>query len=140
MLLALLACVAQAQAGLNINSLFDGRYKHSKNATEIVVTGIKAKAIGLDVYHSISVTDMTHVPAILKALTADGVKSLSKEVEFRSGKLYYGYYVLPRHGGNNRYIFYLNQSLARKQPIDKVTLIYMEGDVSSAHIKKLIRQ
>ena len=130
----------QAQTGLAINSLLGDRYKHSPHATEIVVTGLKAASIGLDIYHSLSVTDMSQVATIERLVSSDGAKATKKEVEYRSGRLYYGYYVLTRHNGNNRFLFYLNQSLARQSPVNKVTLIYMEGDVSSAYIKKLIRK
>ena len=48
---------ASAQEGLNIKQLFDGRYQKSPKATEIVVTGKKAKSINLNVYRSITITD-----------------------------------------------------------------------------------
>lgn len=134
------AGAAQAQRGLAIASLFGGRYKHSPHATEIVVTGPKAENINLEVYRSLSLTDRALVPPVVKAVMSDGSKAVSKEVEYRLGRLYYGYYVLPPRGGNNRYIFYLDQSLSRKQPANVVTLIYMEGEASSAYIKKLIKQ
>jgi hypothetical protein len=41
---------------------------------------------------------------------------------------------------DNRYIFYLNQNLARKSPKNIITLIYMEGLASPDEIKKLIRK
>ena len=41
---------------------------------------------------------------------------------------------------SNRYIFFLNQNLARKSPKNVVTLIYMEGEASADEIKKLIRK
>ena len=50
---------AMAQKGLNINRLFDGRYKKAPGATEIIVTGSQAREIGLSIYHSVSVTDKT---------------------------------------------------------------------------------
>ena len=141
MVLTLLAVTpAQAQKGFNINALLNGRFKHSPHATEIVVTGSKAAKIGLDVYHSLSMTDMALTPIIMKAVKADGVKATTKEVEYRGGSLYYGFYVFTSPKGYNRFVFYLDQSLARKQPVSKVTLIYMAGNVSSDYIKKLIRQ
>ena len=44
----ILACLmatmaAMAQSGLNINRLFDGRYKKAAGATEIIVTGSQAR-------------------------------------------------------------------------------------------------
>jgi hypothetical protein len=47
---------------------------------------------------------------------------------------------MPKHKRSNRYIFFLNQNLARKSPKNVVTLIYMEGSASADKIKKLIRK
>ena len=139
--LAVVGCLPiLAQAGLNVNQLFDGRFKHNPDATEIIVTNGKAAEFGLEVYHSLSVTDKKAASLIETLAVKDGVKALDKEVEYRGGKLYYGYYVLAPKSGSNRFLFYLNQNLARKNPVNKVTLIYMQGDVSSKRIKKLIQK
>ncbi len=140
--LAVMSCLPTlAQAGLNVNQLFDGRFKHNPDATEIIVTNGRAEEIGLDVYHSLSVTDKKAASLIETLAVKDGVKAIDKEVEYRGGKLYYGYYVLaPTKSGSNRFLFFLNQNLARKNPVNKVTLIYMQGDVSSKRIKKLIKK
>ena len=131
---------AMAQNGLNINRLFDGRYKKAAGATEIIVTGIQAREIGLTVYHSISVTDKTQAEIIENLVVKDGAQAVDKEVEYRSGQLYYGFYTMKKSKRDNRYIFYLNQNLARKSPKNIVTLIYMEGLASPDEIKKLIRK
>jgi hypothetical protein len=131
---------AMAQNGLNINRLFDGRYKKAAGATEIIVTGVQAREIGLTVYHSISVTDKTQAEIIENLVVKDGAQAVDKEVEYRSGQLYYGFYTMKKSKRDNRYIFYLNQNLARKAPKNVVTLIYMEGSASADKIKKLIRK
>lgn len=136
----LTSMAAMAQKGLNINRLFDGRYKKAAGATEIIVTGVQAREIGLTVYHSVSVTDKTQAEIIESLVVKDGVQSIDKEVEYRNGQLYYGFYTLKKNKGENRYIFYLNQNLARKSPKSVVTLIYMEGEASADKIKKLIRK
>ena len=110
----ILACMlttmaAMAQTGLNINRLFDGRYKAQAEIIENLVV-------------------------------KDGAKAIDKEVEYRNGQLYYGFYTLPKYKRSNRYIFFLNQNLARKSPKNVVTLIYMEGEASAERIKKLIRK
>ena len=61
-------------------------------------------------------------------------------MEYRNGQLYYGFYTMPKSKRSNRYIFFLNQNLARKTPKNVVTLIYMEGSASADKIKKLIRK
>ena len=141
----ILACLlttmaAMAQNGLNINRLFDGRYKKAAGATEIIVTGSQAQEIGLTVYHSVSVTDKTQAEIIENLVVQDGSQAIDKEVEDRNGQLYYGFYTMPKHKRSNRYIFFLNQNLARKSPKNVVTLIYMEGSASADKIKKLIRK
>lgn len=131
---------AMAQTGLNINRLFDGRYMKVADATEIIVTGSQAHEIGLTIYHSISVTEKAQAEIIENLVVKDGAKAIDKEVEYRNGQLYYGFYTLPKYKRSNRYIFFLNQNLARKSPKNVVTLIYMEGDASAEKIKKLIRK
>lgn len=131
---------ALAQKGLAVNQLFDGRFKHDPDATEIIVTKGKAASMGLDVYHSLSVSDAKSAALIEALVVKDGVKAADKEVEYRGGKLYYGYYVLTPKADSNRFLFYLNQNLARKNPVNKVTLIYMQGDVSSKKIKNMIKK
>ena len=131
---------AMAQTGLNINRLFDGRYKKAAGATEIIVTGVQAREIGLTVYHSLSVTDKNQAELVEGLVVKDGVQAVDKEVEYRNGQLYYGFYTMKKGKRDNRYIFYLNQNLARKSPKNIVTLIYMEGLATQDEIKKLIRK
>ena len=131
---------AMAQKGLNINRLFDGRYKKAAGATEIIVTGSQAHEIGLTVYHSVSVTDKAQAEIIENLVVKDGAQATDKEVEYRNGQLYYGFYTMQKQKRTNRYIFFLNQNLARKSPKSCVTLIYMEGEASAEKIKKLIRK
>lgn len=131
---------AMAQKGLNINRLFDGRYKKAPGATEIIVTGSQAREIGLSIYHSVSVTDKTQAEIIENLVVKDGVQAIDKEVEYRNGQLYYGFYTMSKQKSSNRYIFFLNQNLARKSPKSIVTLIYMEGRANANKIKKLIRK
>ena len=137
-LLASMAAIAQS--GLHINRLFDGRYKKAAGATEIIVTGSQAREVGLTVYHSVSVTDMAQAEIIENLVVKDGSQAVDKEVEYRNGQLYYGFYTMSRSRQANRYIFFLNQNLARKNPQGVVTLIYMEGFATAAEIKKLIRK
>ena len=131
---------AMAQTGLNINRLFDGRYKKAAGATEIIVTGVQAREIGLTVYHSLSVTEKNQAELVEAMVVKDGAQAVDKEVEYRNGQLYYGFYTMKKGKRDNRYIFYLNQNLARKSPKNIVTLIYMEGFASQEEIKKLIRK
>ena len=139
--LALTTLPAVAQSGLNINALFDGRYKKNPYATELIVTGPSAQEIGLEVYHSLKVTEKEQQDLIERLVSKDGATAIDKEVQLRNGKLYYGFYTLSKtKKGRNRYIFFLNQNLAKNAPKNMVTLIYMEGNASPEKIKKLIRK
>lgn len=140
---------AMAQQGLNINRLFNENLKTKdwvtqelNDKTEIIVTGDKAKEMGLSTYHSISLNngkkqDRESIEALV---IKDGAQALDKDVEYRNGQLYYGFYTLKPNKHNKRYIFYLNQNLARKSPKNVVTVIYMEGKKSPDEVKKLIRK
>jgi hypothetical protein len=86
------------------------------------------------------VTDKTQAEIIENLVVKDGAQAVDKEVEYRNGQLYYGFYTMKKMKSDNRYIFYLNQNLARKSPKNAVTLIYMEGRASANEIKKLIRK
>lgn len=149
-LLMLLPLCAAAQDGLRINRLFNGKYRSLKNATEIIVTGEQAQRMHLNVYHSLSLTLEQGMQNEIEPLVVrDGAAALSKEVEYRSGKIYYGFYVLKpvsvkngkgKSEQRNRYIFYLNQQLANRNPQNKVILIYMESTRDARYIKRLIRE
>ena len=148
--IGLLATItAMAQQGLNINSLFNEKLitdewvtQELNGKTEIIVTGNKAKELGLTTYHSISVTGKAKSDrsAIERLVIKDGAQAIDKDVEYRNGQLYYGFYTLKHNKKNKRYIFYLNQNLANKSPKNIVTVIYMEGKKSPEEVKKLIRK
>ncbi len=51
--------------------------------------------------------------------------------------IYFGFYTMPPAGKENRYIFYLNATLAGGT---KTTIIYMQGKAGEASIKKMIKK
>ena len=145
----LISIAAAAQAGLNINRLFNKNLHTTEwvtqelnGRTEIIVTGSKAKEIGLTTYHSLSVSDGTKTEreSIEALVLKDGAHAVSKDVEYRDGQLYYGFFTLKPVKRTQRYIFYLNQNLARKAPKNTITVIYMDGKKSPEEVKKLIRK
>ena len=107
-----------------------------------IVTGNKAKEMGLSTYHSFSLKHgkKAERETIEKLVLKDGAQALDKDVEYRNGQLYYGFFTLKPVKNNKRYIFYLNQNLANKSPWNIVTVIYMEGKKSPEEVKKLIRK
>lgn len=61
---------------------------------------------------------------------------MSKEVAFKKGRLYYGFYAFrPVKKGINRYLFYRNNALGETDNTS-MTLIYMEGEANMAQLRK----
>jgi len=136
-----------AQSGLPIDGLFHGKFKDAPGSTEIVVTGDKAASMGLAVYRSLTVgagSEAAH--EVRRIVTQQGTQAVSREVEYRRGNIYYGYYVLPSYTPTgkrtrlNRYVFFLDQSLNTRGKANQMIVIYMESTADSETIKKLIRQ
>lgn len=137
---------AYSQKGLGIEPFFDENTPHSPDASVNVVsiTGSKLKEYDLSVYRSVSVTgDDALTRCIERAVTRDGTKAESREVSFKKGHLYFGFYALPpvdnesRHMGENRYIFYLNSTLDGGK---KTTLIYLQGKAEPWQIRQMIKK
>ncbi len=136
-LLALVGATASAQAGLNVDSLFGGRYKKCKTSETVMKEGA-IKDYGIDVYHSLTVKGAPVAAIDLeRAVLADASDALSSEVNYKDGRLYYGFYELPSLRGKHRYIFYLNQYLRKG---DSIILIYMEGDAGVREIKRMLKK
>lgn len=132
------AVTSLAQEGLDINSLFDGRFRTVDSAQETIISGGDLEAYDIDLYHSLTLRAMPDAAAVIEPLvTRDGARAADREVSFRDGALYYGFYTLPKRKGVNRYIIYLNQHPAGG---DKIILLYLEGKASAATVRKLISQ
>lgn len=138
--LILTAAGAAAQKGLEVNPILRGEALHDQQARVTTITSDQALArYGLDIYRSVAVDhpDEATVSLIEKAVRHDGGKALSREVQLRDSRLFYGFYRLPPHKGANRYLFYLNQG---KAPDNKIILIFMQGRASAEQIKKMLKQ
>jgi len=135
---ALMAALpAAAQTGLNVNALFDGRYRNNKSAVETIIKGEQLSKYNLTTYHSLTLTGLPDAATEIERLVAkDGANSLSKEVSYRQGRIYYGFYSLPDYKGLHRYLFYLNQNLNKG---NKILLIYIDGVAGTAYVKKLLK-
>ncbi len=134
-MLAILAAVVSmsAQNGMNINEIFDGRYHDNESAHEVYMSGGQLAKHRIDVYHSLTLTGLPdEAPAIERLVMLDGRRAKDKEVIYRDGGLYYGFYVF-----DGRYIFYLNQ---HRQKGKKIIVIYIQGDVTVDRIKAMLKQ
>lgn len=140
----LVSLAVNAQSRLHVLELL-GRYRTLPNVVEVHVTGKEARTVNLETYRSLSMpASIENARKVEQMVVKDGVTAKEKEVEYRGGRLYYGFYMLSpviKHDKKlNRYLFFLNQSLAKKNPVDKITMIYMEGEADTDYIKSLIRK
>lgn len=134
--LAMMLSVARAQDGLNIASAFGSRFRDLPESTETLLTRSNLRDVSLSLYHAITISSRPELAREIEPLVArDGAGAVSKEVRYASGRLYYGFYVLPQSGGLNRYILYLNGNLRND---DRIMLIYIEGKASVDDVRKLI--
>lgn len=117
----------------------DGYYDNDPNASVTMVKGKSLKDYSLEEYRGLTlVYTPEECEKIEEAVKADSNTATDKETSYRKGKLYYAFLTLPKSKeGNNRYLFYLNQTLAKG---DKIILIYMEGKAPPEKIKKLIKK
>lgn len=137
-LIALMTAAAvSAQTGLGIEQIFSERYRDMKGASETILNHGNLNRVSLNLYHSITFTDHPELGAVIERLVArDGKRAVSKEVRYKAGHLYYGFYRLPSFNGNNRYILYLNGTLSGD---NKIILLYLEGKDSENDVKKLLK-
>lgn len=68
---------------------------------------------------------------------ADLAAAVDRETVYRSGHLYYAFLSLPQSSKLNRYVLYLNQTLAGG---NRIILIYMEGQADADLIKKMLKK
>lgn len=137
MLWAIGTSAMMAQNKLNIGQLFDGRYHDDPQASETQITGDKLARYSLSLYRSLTFTDMPEMASVIEPLVIkDGAKAENREVSYRDGGLYYGFYQLFPRNGLQRYIFYLNQNLNKG---NKIILIYLEGVASRDKIKQMLK-
>ncbi len=72
-----------------------------------------------------------------RAVMADGSHAIRREVNYRDGHLYYGFYTLTQRNRNNRYIFYINRCITGG---DQAILIYLEGKASPEQVKSMLKK
>lgn len=138
LLIASFCIAASAQSSFEIDQLFDGRYRTNPAVTENVMKGGSLKKYDISLYHSLNFTGIPAEAKKIERLVArDGTKATDKEVSYRNGALYYGFYEFPMSHGKNRYIFYLNQHANGSG--NKIILIYIEGSAPRNQIKKLLK-
>ncbi len=127
----------QAQEGLNVAPFFTETYISDPNVTLVTFSGSQLDSRGLTKYKSISVADdAVLADKIARAVGKDGSAAQSKEVKYKDGMLYFGFYSMGGKGKHRRYLLYLNRRPTGKE---KTTLIYIEGDLDAASVKRMIK-
>lgn len=128
-------CVAQD--GLGIAPFFSQTYASNTDVTIVSLSGENAEKRGLTKYRSISVSrNDALADKIGKAVAKDGTRAVSKDVSFKNGRLYFGFYNLGKANGDNRYILYLDRRAVGK---DKTTMIYIESRLDENSVRKMIK-
>ena len=108
---------AMAQEGLNVAEFFSDAYTGNPKVTLVSMSYDKVEKNGMRKYRSISVE--------------------SKEVSYREGQLYFGFYSMGGKRSARRYLLYLNR---RPKGKEKTTLIFIEGNLSDAEVKRMINK
>lgn len=127
---------AWAQTGLNVEQFFDEKYAGDRNVTLVNVSGAQVKGEGLSKYKSISETgEDALAEKIRRAVMKDGVNAKSKEVTYKEGRLYFGFYSLGGTRKHRQYLLYLDRRAVGK---NKSTLVFIEGDLDEKQVKSMI--
>lgn len=92
-ILSLLTLPLMAQKGLQVNTLFDGRFKKDHRAVEVLIKGKELKKYHLSLFRSLTVTNAPAVFREMETLVCQDAKSaVDKEVGTIGNRLYYGFY------------------------------------------------
>jgi hypothetical protein len=128
-----------AQTGLNVNRLFDGRYRGQKNAIEVLVKGKKLQPYKLTLFRSLTLKDAgAQIGEMEQLVRLDGAKAVDKETGLIGQHLYYGFYRFAATKGKYRYLFFRNNTLRNPQS-PEATVVYMEGYATLAEMKSMFK-
>lgn len=136
-MLTLAGALPSMAAKLNVDEFFSAKYASNPKVTVIDVSNSRP-ADNITAYRSISVNgDHELADKIAAAVVKDGSHAKSKEVSYKEGMLYYGFYSMGGSRENRKYILYLNRRPIGKE---KTTLVYIEADMNEAEVKRLINK
>lgn len=133
------AFALQAQKGLNVAKVFQGRYAKMPDAVVTYLTGDAVEKYDLSLYRSLAVTcDAATAKEVEQLVLKDGLTATSKETVYRGGRLKFGSFTLPKRNYLNRYLFYVNKDADSGKNTARIVVVYMSGDASPEKVKKLI--
>ncbi len=130
-----------AQKGMHVEDLFGGRFKHDRQAVEVLIKGRELKKYHLTLFRSLTITDEPEVSEEIEVLVSlDAKTAVDREVGKVGKKLYYGFYCFPGQDDNYRYLFYRNAAVAPgSSKKTEVTVVYMEGKVTLEELKRMFK-
>ena len=127
-----------SQENLNIAPFFSSEFFEKNGVSTLTVTGDNLKNTGIATYRSLTVTGNDEgSDQLSQAVKHDGATAQTREVSYRDGKLYFGFYVLKPRAALNRYLLYLDRNESGER---KTTLIYLEGKGDTNKIKKFLNK
>lgn len=132
MCLSLIA--AKAQNGLNISSLFEGKVIPQEQIIETRVKGKSLSKYQLSFFRSVrfDLTDGKEIRRIRNLVEQDQQHSVNSQSQ-KSNSLETIMLQLPKENGKNRYLCY-------KRLNSEITVVYMEGSLSSLdNLKNILK-
>ncbi len=132
-----LASPAMAQAGLQIDSLFNGSLVPASRITESEVSGRELKPYNLDYFRSVrfQATDQ-EIKRISSWLEGDALMAIGKEMDSENGCLVYALLHFPADRDRNKYVGYqVKEASGNKY----VTVVYMTGKATVGELRVIFK-
>lgn len=126
-----------AQDGLSVETFLDNLRKKGEHGKEVVVKNYNVGKNMMTLYRScylqLSDAESRELEACVRR---DGASAIEKETGMKGGRLYYAFYRLSDVGKDkHRYLFYRNLAL-RSGEKPYVTIVYIDGTVTMADLRK----
>ena len=133
------AGMAEAQEGLFVEDLFEGRIIPRSMMDQTLITGSRLKQYGLDTYRSLNFTvGEPMFQDVEEMVLKDALGSDDQETSYTDGRLTYAIICLPPTAtGLNRFLCF--QAKKRKKLWD-ITLVYLRGMATVSDLDKMFNK
>lgn len=129
---------ARAQAGLQIDSLFNGSLVPASRVTESVVSGRDLKSYNLDYFRSIRFkATEAEIDKVTTWLEGDALTAVSKEMDTEDGSLVYALLRFPADRERNKYVGYQVKEASGSK---YVTVVYLTGKATASDLRVIFKQ
>ena len=127
----------RAQAGLQIDSLFNGAIVPASTVTESVVSGKELKPYNLDYFRSIRFkATESEIDRVISWLEADALIAVNKEMDSEDGRLVYALLRFPADRDRNKYVGYQVKEVSDSK---FVTVVYLTGKATASDLKVIFK-